>query len=1108
MHLELAHHARAQAAGRSVALGARDAALLAWLALEGPTSRRHLAQLLWPDGEPAAARNTLRQRLFQLKKLLGVDIVVGTHTLALADGVSHDLDDADNVLGDMPADADPYGVWLAQQRGRRGARLRQSLVELSEMAVQAHDYADALSHARELLALEPLSEDAHRRVIRLHYLGGDRTAALLAFDRCEQLLKDEVGTAPSAETLALLATVCAAASATLPVQSAVPASVLRPPRLVGRRRELAALDQAWQAGHVVALIGEAGLGKTRLLEEFMAMRPGTVRAAGRPGDAGVPFATLARLLRAVAAVGDSAALPPPTRTEIARVLPEFDVQGAHPAGEGQHLALQRAVRALLDAHPQVVAAVVDDLHFADEASLEMLASLIDGGDGGDDGTRTAPWRWALAWRPAEAGSPVQALHDRLVEQMRLEALVLAPLDEAALAELVDSLGLPGIVGSALAPGLHRRTGGNPLFVLETLKQAWVERTLGQFAVAQALPRPLAVGRLIDLRIARLSPGALALARVAAIAGVDFDMPLAEHVLQVPALQFADALNELEAAQVLRDTAFAHDLVFEAVRGSVPAAVARHTHARVADWLGTQGGEPARVARHWVEAGHGVQALPWLGRAVDAARRALRPKEVIAFLEEKSHIEEDSGDGAAAFVSQCAAAMEFIHLDNDAARASAQCERLDRLATAPAQRGEAMLVRGTAHQVRGEFADAITVARAALQWCLPLGDARLTTQVRRLLGGSCAQVDKLEEAVEHLQACLGWLDAVGNELERGEVHGDLAVAYDNLGRLEDAALHHRLARDLCRHAGQLSSASVICGNLACNRLDAGDLGAAQEALLQGQQLIAAHDGLAAQVGLLQVLRALVLAQLGRYGDALTQAELGVDSMHRLQRPREVRARLRLAQVWSQLGQWARVRHLLQTTAEEAQGDLSARALHARLAWAVACESPTDHSAHSAARCAIDTLCVELADGSRPDLGLTLRIDRAAMLPPALALAELRAVGDAARRIGHLGTVLAAHVRGAAAALGNDPGRAADEARQALALEARGCGMTALPSAELWLHAGRALQAVQDPAAAQVLQRGQDWLRNAAREHVPEPFRDGFVQRVTVNRDLLATGAERG
>src|SRR5688500_3865930 len=84
--------------GRGVALAARDAALLAWLALEGPTSRLRLATLLWPDKDADAARNVLRQRLFRLRKTLGVDLVQGSATLELLDGVCHDLEEADTVL--------------------------------------------------------------------------------------------------------------------------------------------------------------------------------------------------------------------------------------------------------------------------------------------------------------------------------------------------------------------------------------------------------------------------------------------------------------------------------------------------------------------------------------------------------------------------------------------------------------------------------------------------------------------------------------------------------------------------------------------------------------------------------------------------------------------------------------------------------------------------------------------------------------------------------------------------------------------------------------------------------------------------------------------------
>ena len=200
--LELAAAPRLVSAdGRALPLAPRDALLLAWLALEGPTPRGRLARLLWPASEEVAARNVLRQRLFNLRKLSGGDVVAGGTTLELAGGVTHDLERADGVLAGL-ADAEVDGElaqWLALQRERRRDRLRQSLAELADSAARACDWPDALGHANELLALDPLSEEAHRRVMRMHYLAGDRAAVLLAFDACERMGKEGRGARPSAE---------------------------------------------------------------------------------------------------------------------------------------------------------------------------------------------------------------------------------------------------------------------------------------------------------------------------------------------------------------------------------------------------------------------------------------------------------------------------------------------------------------------------------------------------------------------------------------------------------------------------------------------------------------------------------------------------------------------------------------------------------------------------------------------------------------------------------------------------------------------------------------------------------------------------------------------
>jgi len=128
MRLELTRHALAlQADGSSSALAPRDAVLLAWLALEGPTPRTRLAELLWPESGLTAARNTLRQRLFRLRKHCG-ELVEGGELLRLAEAVRHDLGDADGVLGGLQfPDAPALDTWLRGQREQRAGAARHVL---------------------------------------------------------------------------------------------------------------------------------------------------------------------------------------------------------------------------------------------------------------------------------------------------------------------------------------------------------------------------------------------------------------------------------------------------------------------------------------------------------------------------------------------------------------------------------------------------------------------------------------------------------------------------------------------------------------------------------------------------------------------------------------------------------------------------------------------------------------------------------------------------------------------------------------------------------------------------------------------------------------------
>lgn len=1083
-------------AGQPVTLAPRDAALLAWLALEGPTPRARLAQLLWPHSAPEAAGNALRQRLFQLKKQLGIDLVHGTGVLALAAGVSHDLHDSDAVLGEALHDfGAEYAAWLAQQRERRRARMRQSLIELCDLAERVQDHADALSYAGELLALEPLSEDAHRRVMRLHYLAGDRAAALLAFDRCEQVLKDEVGARPSAPTLALLDTIVASERITAGPDRRLPAAVLRPPRLVGRDDEMRRAAAAWAAGQIVWIGGEAGMGKSRLLQELIASRPGGLIAAARPGDALVPHAALARLLRAVLErVPEAMAAAP--RAEIARLLSETATAEAAPPLEAgspvaRQLAAQRGALALLRAAQAagVGALALDDLQFADEASLEMLAALADA-------DALPGLAWAFAQRPADgAADALAALHDALLEGQRLQPLRLAPLTGGQLHALVESLALDGVDAVPLAEQLHRHTGGNPLFALETLRQAWVE---GRASGSQPLPRPVSVARLIERRLARLSAGAVRLARCAAVAGQDFSIDLATQVLGVPVLDLADAWAELERAQVLRDGAFAHDLIFEAVLASVPRPIARHLHGQIASFLAAHRGAPGRLALHWSEACQWALAAASFLQAAEQARHGARVLDAAALLERAAHAFESAGDAAARFDAwlrraQLFAAFEF------AERAQAAIEVLDAIASNERERLQALHVRLKLHEMRFDAEPVLRQAPGAIAAARRLGDLPLELGFALPLAYGLSGMRRADEAVALLEPYAASADALDSLDLRFEFFMALAYALDYANRLRDALVTWDRSLALPGLAQRSDLLWQALSNRSATLAKMGLVLASAEAAEQALQRVRSSG----EMPVLRVMQtqgsvATRLRDIGRYRDALGLLEEAHAVFGRAELPPEAASvEHALAVCYQQLGQPERARPLLAIPHAGLQPGLAVMRLV--------------HRADLLRQLGGDGLpLLREAQAILPDPNdiyhRIASLFATWLVPPdeGEALGASLAVWATARE--RFGVALSGHVRAAACGLAlGAASRAQPHVEAALQLARTHQPYTYyLP--ELWLVAARVFDAVgQIDAARRASQSGRAWVVAVHDAQVPEAFRPSFLQRNPVNRELLALAA---
>ena len=953
-------------------------------------------------------------------------------------------------------------------------------------AEAAGDLAAAQQCAEQMLAANCTDEQHHRTLMRLHYLRGDSAQALATYERLREMLQREFAALPSSETEALVRTIRDAGETRAQVPATYrrqpPAALLRPPRLVGRDRELAAIARVWQSQRVFVLVGEAGLGKSRMLDEVALQYQGCVVAQARPGDASTPYASLARLLRALIKQCESVVQTLP-RSELSRLLPEIGLDLAT-LPDGRRLWLQSAVESLLQAAASngVRALLFDDLHFADVASLETLQSLLLG-----DGSGTL--QWGLAQRPAEPNHATELLQSALEETGRGETLKLGPLDRSSLEALIDSLGMPELEAARLAPQLARHTGGNPLYALETLKSVWA-----QGAVAGPLPRPSSVAALIDRRLRQLSPAALSLARVAAVASIDFTIELAEQVLEMRALAFADAWGELQGAQVMRGGAFAHDLVFEATLASIPEPIARHTHASVARHMEAHAGEPARIARHWISAGQPTRALQALHAAAESAGLAMRPREQAQFLEQAAGIERDAGQGDVAFSSlRDAVAARFM-----ADRTELDDASLDRLlaaATTKAQRAAALRLRSEVLTARGDYAAVIAATDEALQ--LVDDDEGLRGELLQTQGGALSMRGDFERAVQVLQLAAPWVTNHGSGSQRLAFHGDLAVVLDNADRYLDAQPEHRRALALALEHGEHANAVIILSNLAVSLNHTGDLEQATEALIRAERLAAAHDEARGAACVIPSMLSRCLRDQCQYTESLRWAEIGLRELQ-AQAPAWVGAmHVHMANTYVVLGQHARAwQSLAQAGVPEQMPPWQASAYwlaQARLKRALG-------QPHGEALAA--AVAMAPSEGRRP-LRAAITLEQALSLPSEAALPAVEQVLAEAETHHLRGVRLSALIRLCALSAAAGPSPAAVESAEAALALAATSHPDELYRGELWLLAGRAFERSGDTTrAGELFAAGARWVHEVTQQHVPAEFKDSFLTRNAVNRELLA------
>ena len=598
----------------------KAALLLTLAALEGKAERRRAALLLWPDSPESQARNNLRTLVHRLNQRCGVELLLGAEQLSFDPARARVVtQDTEALLAALQAGgaaacellaqagveghgSEALGAWLdaARQRWRR-----QQLAALSDAlrgALVAGETSSAMALARACVQLEPLSEHWHRQLMDTLARCGDRAAALAAYEDCKQRLRQHLGVLPDEQTrtvqLRLLQGQAQPAAA--PPQSVAAGlsplgGAARFP-LVEREAVLAEARSALLRGQHVALQGEAGVGKTRLLRHLAELSEAE-QVAIRPGVRDQPYAAIAQWLQEVQPrralrIGQA------EQAELARLAPHA-FPGAQPAQAGLsvtllHEALRHWTQQLHAAGVRCL--VLDDLHHADAASQAALGALLVRPEGDAPPAPTL----LLAHRSGEIGAALG------------EALVAAQVRGQACCVTLQRLSLQGVQqllqamqaerAHVLAPQLLQRTGGNPLFVIELAQHALENAE----AVAST---SVNMDALLRSRLAGCSLAAQQLASVAAVAASDFSVELAAAVTGQAPLALMPAWSELQQRGLFADHGIAHDLVREAALGMLPQPILRSLQAQVAAQLETQGQQGARVLRHWLAAENFDRALP-------------------------------------------------------------------------------------------------------------------------------------------------------------------------------------------------------------------------------------------------------------------------------------------------------------------------------------------------------------------------------------------------------------------------------------------------------------------------------------------------------------------
>ncbi|MEO8090489.1 MAG: AAA family ATPase [Gemmatimonadales bacterium] len=560
-------------------------ALLAFLARRSPRAvdRGELADLFWRERDTAKARQSLRQILLELKRLVGQglhteqdkvsldpgalvldatcfegDVRAGRWREAVASWHGEFLSRAENLGGE------DFRLWLETERETLRRPLRLALRGLIQEARDNGNWPEGSAWAQRWVELLPLEEEGQRHLIELAQLEG-RTAEALALYAAFRAQLRALDTVPTPGFLQL-GTVLERDAASGPGLHTPGSAALFTPDLTGRGQALTELSSVWRAvrgGTSAAILveGEAGVGKSRLCEEFLRRvmaegdRPTVLRARGYETTPHTSLDTLAELVIGLVSAPGASGASAGALGELARIAPalreRFPSLPRH-SDDGHRLedALVDVLNAVAAERPVLL--YVDDLPLASPDTQQVLMAV--------SGRIAAPF---LLLATARTGEDRSAAYIELCSRAGIRRLKLQPLCLKNIELLLGSmLELAAPARRSLAERLYGEGAGNPFYTIELTAALVDEGQLlptdtGTWRVEPAgngkpIPLPASIREVVRRRLDRLTPEVRAVVEAGAVLGRVVDTRMLAEVSGLGATTCAVAVEQLLARRMVRE----------------------------------------------------------------------------------------------------------------------------------------------------------------------------------------------------------------------------------------------------------------------------------------------------------------------------------------------------------------------------------------------------------------------------------------------------------------------------------------------------------------------------------------------------------------------------